>query len=177
MPQGCSVCAHADRAAIEQQHIEGVSLRGIAKLHLGVTPWSLRRHFQHLPAIIEKVQGHQLAQNQASAKLPARVEELIAEAKAITATARRKGDHAGALAAIRTRLSCLEALGRLSGELRPGGPLAGEFVPGTGAAAMAQVQVTVEGRVSNKEPRDPSALADRMRQIYHLLPRPTEPIN
>ena len=51
-----------------------------------------------------------LTQNKASAKPPARIEKLIA--------------------AIRTRLSCLETIGKLSGELRPAGMNAGQFVPG-----------------------------------------------
>jgi hypothetical protein len=90
-------------------------LRAIAKLHPGTTPWSLTRHFKHLSTIIEKVSAHQLAQNKATAKLPARVEKLIAEAEAITRSARRRGDFSAALSAIRTQLQCLEMLGKLTG--------------------------------------------------------------
>jgi hypothetical protein len=170
MPQACSICVHADRAAIEAAHVEGKSLRAIATQFTGVSAWSLRRHFAHLPAIIEKVTAHDLAQNRTSAKLPARVEELIAEAKAITTTARRKRDYAGALSAIRTRLQCLEMLGKLSGELRPGGPL-GEFVPGVaGAAAQASASVTLNVPApANK--RTWGDLEDLIRQIYSLGPR------
>lgn len=50
----CSICRREDRPAIEQAHVEGLSLRAIAKLHPGTTAWSLRRHFQHVPEIIEE---------------------------------------------------------------------------------------------------------------------------
>jgi hypothetical protein len=49
----CSICRREDRTAIEQAHVVGVSLRAIAKLHSGTTAWSLRRHFQHVPLLID----------------------------------------------------------------------------------------------------------------------------
>jgi hypothetical protein len=165
----CSICKREDRPAIEEQHVQGLSLRAIASQHPGTTAWSLRRHFAHVPAIIEKQQQLQVRQernDRATAKLPARVEKLIAEAEAITMSARQKRDFSAALAAIRTRLSCLETIGRLTGELRPGGPL-GEFVPGTAAAAAS---VTVNMPAPERE-KTWASFEDLMRQIYNLGPK------
>lgn len=161
MSQTCSVCAHADRAAIETAHVEGMSLRGIASKFSGTSAWSLARHFKHIPAIIAKVTAHELQRNIATAKLPARVEELIAEAEAITKSARGKKDWSAALSAIRTRLACLEMVGKLSGELKPGG--AGEFVQGNTAAA-ASVVVNLPAAA----PKDAVGFVELLRRIYGL---------
>jgi hypothetical protein len=85
-----------------------MSVRAIAKMHTGTTAWSLRRHFLHVPVIIEqqhKLQVRQGENDRATGRLPARVEKLIAEAEEITRTARRKHEFSAALAAIRTSLS------------------------------------------------------------------------
>jgi hypothetical protein len=164
VPPSCTVCRHPERAGLEQAHVEGLSLRAIAKLHPGTTPWSLARHFKNcIPAIVEKVAAHQLVQDRATGRLPARVEELIAEAKAIGKTARRKRDHSAALSALRTRLSCLETIGRLTGELRPGGSV-GEFIPGTAAAAAASVTVNLPTPAQKTW----DGLDGLLRQIYNL---------
>lgn len=96
------------------------------------------------------------------------MEKLIAEAEAITMTALRKKDFSAALAAIRMRLACLEMIGKLSGELRPGG--AGEFVPGN-AAAAASVTVNLPTPAPAKR-----SLYELIREIYHLGPKPDPPI-
>src|ERR1700674_1978484 len=166
MPPTCSICPRDDRAAIEQQHIQGTSLRVISKQHAGTTPWSLRRHFAHMPALVAKVTEQQLQRNRSTAKLPARVEKLIAEAEAITMAARRKRNFSAALAAIRTRLACLETIGRLTGELRPNGPPVGEFIPGnTAAAASASVTVNLPTPDRAKTSAD---LHDLLKSIYGL---------
>lgn len=156
MPPTCSICRHPERAAIEEQHIKGTSLREIAKLHSGTTPWSLARHFKHIPAIIAKVTAHQVAQNVATGKLPARVEELIVEAQKILAGAKKKKQWSPALAALRENRALLELLGRLSGELRPGA--VGDFVPG-----MTRGDAGAKGGIG---------LANRIREIYGLKPLP-----
>ena len=95
------MCAHAARAAIEQSHVDGLSLRAIAKLHTGTTPWSLARHFKHIPALIAKVTAHELQQNAKTAKLPARVEALILEAQQVLASAKTEKRWIAAIAALR----------------------------------------------------------------------------
>lgn len=156
MPPTCSVCRHADRAAIEAAHVEGRSLRVIAAQFAGTSAWSLQRHFGHVPGIIAQATAHDAAQNAATGKLPARVEDLIVEAQKILAGAKKRKQWSPALAALRENRALLELLGRLNGELRPGA--AGEFVPGAGAKL---------GGIG---------LANRLREIYGLAPRKT-PIN
>jgi hypothetical protein len=166
MPPTCSICPREDRAAIEEQHVQGGSLRSISKQHPGTTPWSLRRHFAHIPALIAKVTQSQVQQNRSTARLPARIEKLITEAESVTMTARRQRNFSAALAGIRTRLACLETIGRLTGELRPNGPPVGEFIPGN-AAAAAQASVTVNMPAPARE-KTWSDFKDLLRDIYGL---------
>jgi hypothetical protein len=129
MPATCGICKHAERAAIEQAHVEGTSLHAIAKQFAGVSAWAVRRHVQNcLPGIIRRVSAHQEQQNRASAKLPGRVEILIAELKRVTANALRRKDYPSALRAIAGRLQCLKTLGDLNGEGNEGGADAGAVV-------------------------------------------------
>jgi hypothetical protein len=158
----CSICRREDRTAIEESHVAGMSLRAIAKAHPGTTAWSLRRHFAHVPAIIEQQQQLQVRQVQndrVTAKLPARVESLLAELERMTVNANRRRDYAAALNAIRARLACLEMLGKISGELRAG---AGEFVPGN----VAAVQLNIAPAAAPE--KDPQWLVRRMCEIYGL---------
>jgi hypothetical protein len=169
MAKVCSICQRPDRAAIEERHVQGSSLRVIASQFGGTSPWSLQRHFAHVPAIIAKVREHQVQQNRSTARLPARVEQLIVEAEAITMMARKNRNFSAALAAIRTRLACLETIGRLTGELRPSGSPLGEFIPGN-AAAAAQASVTINLPEPERE-KTWSDLDDLLRNIYGLTPR------
>lgn len=113
----------------------------IASKFVGTSAWSLVRRFKHIPEIIAKVSTREPVKSTATGKLPARVEQLIAEAEAIAKSARGKEDWSAALAAIRTCLSCLEMIGKLSSELKPVG--AGEFVRGVSVGAVAQVSVNL----------------------------------
>ncbi len=162
----CSICKRKDRPAIEQAHVDGHSLRAIAKLHFGTTAWSLRRHFVHVPVIIEKQQLLQVRQernDRATAKLPARVESLLAELERLTANAQRRKDYASALRAITARLQCLRTIGELNGELRANRGQ-GEFVPGTGAAAAAAATVTVN--IPTAAAKDPHRFVELLKHIY-----------
>lgn len=163
----CSICRREDRTAIEKAHIDGLSLRVIAKQFVGVSAWSLRRHFQHVPMIIEqqkKIAVRLEDGNRATAKLPARVEALVAELEKMTANAVRRKDYASALRAIGGRLQALKMIGELSGELRPGG--AGEFVPGTTGHAAAAASVTVN--LPTAAPKDRARFVELLREIYGL---------
>jgi hypothetical protein len=153
--RGCSICAHSERATIEQLHIEGNSLRAIAQRFPGVSPWSLRRHFQHLPDLIEKVNAHQLERNAASAKLPDRIEELIEEARAVASQARKKGHFSAAVSGLRLHLAALQTLGALSGEL---GRKDGEFIPPVMGADVLPAAA----------PRDPRRVVELIREFYGL---------
>jgi len=177
MAATCSICRRVDRSAIEQCHVAGMSLRAIAALHSGTTPWSLRRHFAHMPALIAAVTERQVERNRATAKLPSRVESLIAELERVTANALRRKDYASALRAITSRLSCLRTIGELSGELRSG-PRIGEFVPGTGATAAVQVNLNAPGPTEGKAEKH-ARLMQLIANVYGVpwprVPHDTKP--
>ncbi len=166
----CSICPREDRPAIEQSHVDGLSLRAIAAQHPGTTAWSLRRHFKHVARIIEdqqRLQERQVQNDRASAKLPTRVEQLIAELERMTANALRRKDYASALRSITARLQCLRTVGELSGELGP--RTQGEYVP-------ANIQVNVgepsAPRMTNEQ------FLEHFRSLYGLPPRkpPTDKV-
>ncbi|HXC43713.1 MAG TPA: hypothetical protein VNY51_09360 [Candidatus Dormibacteraeota bacterium] len=167
MPLTCSICKHPERAAIETAHVEGASLRDIAKVHPGITIWSLSRHFKHLPALIEKT-IEQSVRNQVSGKLPMRIEQLIREAEAIAKAAKKKRSYGTVLQAIKTRLECLTMIAKLTGELRPNA--LGEYVPGTTApGTMAAAQVTVNMGAASAEVDMPASRQKNPRELYDLL--------
>jgi hypothetical protein len=168
MAASCSICRHASRVAIEEAHVQGISLRAIAKQFAGISAWAVRRHIQNcLPDIIQKVTAHQEQQNRVTAKLPGRVELLIAELERMTANAVRRKDYASALRSITARLQCLKTIGELSGELRPGGP--GEFVRGNvSAGAVVNVNLPTPAK-------DPERLVQLIREIYHLSDSKAKP--
>lgn len=164
----CSICKREDRPAIEQSHIAGMSLRAIAKAHPGTTAWSLRRHFQHVPVIVEQQKKLELRRTQndrTTAALPARVEALIAELERMTANAMRRRDYSSALRAITARLQCLKTIGELTGELRPGG--SGEFVAGNTPAASSVVV-----NLPPASEKKPEHFVELMRRVYGLPPSP-----
>lgn len=119
MPQRCTTCDHADRAAIDAALVEGtVSNRKIAA-HFGVSEQAIRRHkAEHLPAALADAET---AQRVARAdtlivrvdRLSSRMERLLDKAEA--------GDRfADAAALSREVRGCVELLAKLSGQLRDG---------------------------------------------------------
>jgi hypothetical protein len=142
----------------------------IAKQFPPASPWALRRHFLHLPAIIAQVAEHQEQRNQTSATLPIRIEELIREAQSIIVAAKKRKNYNAAVAGIRATLSCLEMLGRISGELNG---QHGEVIPAVAAGASASVNFTLPAPASMPEqPHDAAALVKRLAEIYNLKPSP-----
>ena len=158
------MCAHAQRTELEASVLSGTSIRATAKL-FNVSWSALQRHLQHLPAAVAKSAEEEALHIEACGKLPARIEELIAQIRHILKAARKKQDFNAALGAIRANLSCLEMLGKISGELRPSG--AGEFVPGTVANARVQINLP------SSPQKDPERLNRLLREIYNLA----DPLN
>jgi hypothetical protein len=159
VPRPCTICAHPQRIDIESSVLGGISIRSAARA-AGISWSALQRHLKHLPAAIAKSVEGEALQLAACGKLPARIEELIAQTRQILKSAKKKNDFHAALAAIRANLSCLEMLGKISGELRPG---AGEFVP----ANVAAVQVNVVPATPEEE-KDPQRLVRLMCEVYSL---------
>jgi len=118
MPRTCTVCAHADRAAIDAALVQGRPIRDIS-LQFGVGHMALHRHkTAHLSQALAKAQeAQEVARGDA---LLAQVRELQARATSILDAAERSGDLKTALAAIAQARGCLELLAKLLGELQEG---------------------------------------------------------
>jgi len=119
MPRTCTVCAHADRAAIDAALVQGGdSFRTIAH-RFNVSPDALKRHkTAHLSrALVKAQEAQEVARGDA---LLAQVRELQARATSILDAAERSGDLKTALAAIAQARGCLELLAKLLGELQEG---------------------------------------------------------
>src|SRR5438094_2420755 len=113
MPRTCTVCAHRERAAINQALVDRFgSLRQVAKDY-GVTESSLHRHNRdHLPAILR--QGASAARQEEATELEAlavqraaepaslleRVRAIYRDAAAILAEAKQSSDARVALLAL-----------------------------------------------------------------------------
>lgn len=118
MAGSCSVCAHPDRAAIDDDLVSGVPYRDIVRRHATVplTISSLSRHKrEHVsPAlkavIVERAQA-------GAATAIERVDSLYQRASTILDAAETDGQGSMALSAIRELRSLVELLARLTGEL------------------------------------------------------------
>jgi hypothetical protein len=111
----CTVCSHAQVAAVDRALIAGRPIRGIART-FGLGEDAVARHRAHLPRTLVKAHGVAEA---------LRADELLAEATALQAkawqllhAAEAQDDARTALAAVREIRGCLELLARLLGELR-----------------------------------------------------------
>jgi hypothetical protein len=111
----CHVCKHEKRAEIEGALLRNIPLRRISEdTGLGVT--SLFRHRQHLPQKL--MIAEQAREATEASNLLHRVENLILECREIATAARKEKNWHAATGALREVRSCLELLGRLSGELQ-----------------------------------------------------------
>jgi len=119
MPRVCTVCAHADREAIDTALVAGTPLREISALYR-VSEDAVARHAaKHIPATLTKAQD---AADAAHADdLLAQVRGLQARALAILDAAEALGDLKTALAAIRETRGTLELLAKLTGDLQQEG--------------------------------------------------------
>jgi len=118
MPRTCTVCAHSERAAVDEALVNGESFRNIAE-HFALSVGALKRHKDaHLPARLSKARE---AVDVASADaLLEQVRDLQARSLTILATAEKAGDLRTALAAIGQARANLELLAKLVGQLQEG---------------------------------------------------------
>lgn len=147
MPRLCTICAHPQRVEMESAVLGGKSIRSAAKA-AGICWSALQRHLKHLPVAIARAAETEALQIEACGKLPARIEELIAQTRQILKSAKKKNDFAAALAAIRANLSCLEMLGKISGELGP------------------RAEVIVATQVNTGEPGEPAVSKEEKRDRF-----------
>jgi hypothetical protein len=171
MPRTCSVCAHPQRVSLEAAVLAGTSIRAAAKTAEGVSPFALRRHLQHVASVVAQRVDAKEVQERAGSSLKGRVEQIIADMRRIAMASEKAGNFTAALAGLRSQLQCLELLGKLTGELRGAG--AGEFVPGTTAAAGASASATVSVTLPAAPARDPQNLVRLLKQIYNLTDTPS----
>lgn len=148
--QRCNICQHEEAKAINKALVEGRTLQSIADQY-GVHVSSLSRHKPHLSEKIraaavfnEAVEGASLLQ---------RVEGLLQKASDLLNRAENSGDLRVALQGVREVRSCLELLGKASGELTPDRLLV-EFAPViTNITAILRQEVTDPAslqRISNR---------------------------
>lgn len=115
MPRHCSICDHPERAAIERATVEGVANRRIAAQY-AVTERAVRNHkAKHLPAKLSR--AHEAKETAQADDLLAQVKQLRGKSVSILLKAEQSGDLKTALMGIREARSCIELLGKLSGEL------------------------------------------------------------
>ena len=119
MPRRCTICAHPDRAAIDQALVAGgAGYRNIAE-RFGLSTTAVYRHKQaHLPqGLVQAHAAHEVSQADG---LLAKVQALEADAKRIQSTAEADGDLRTALQGIRELVRMVELQARLLGELKDG---------------------------------------------------------
>jgi len=116
MPRTCTVCAHPERAAIDQALLNNSVIRDIAGQHRLAKSAVARHKDDHLPAALAKAKE---AQTVADADdLLRQAGALRTKAMSLLLKAETAGDFRTALAGVREARGCLELLAKLLGELR-----------------------------------------------------------
>ncbi len=126
MPQLCTICTHADRAAINAALVSGEPKRAIASRY-DLTAAAVKRHGRrHLPrALALATQAARIAD---ADSLVERVQAMERRARAYEAQAASEGNVRVALLALREQRAVADLLGRFTGELDKPVDL---FPPGT----------------------------------------------
>jgi len=115
MPQTCSVCKHAERAAIDAALVGGESLRNIAEQY-SVSTTALHRHkTDHIPA--NMAQAKEAASLAHADSLLDQVKALQVSTLALMTKAEGAGDLRTAVSAIREAARLIELTARLTNEL------------------------------------------------------------
>jgi len=124
MGRSCTVCRHPQSDQISRALVAGVPFRDIAKrwpdnsTHRKLSITALSRHRRdHLSPALATVRAQR--QKAGETAIADQVRQLVEEAAAVGASARKSGNAALQLAAIREKRSGLELVARLIGELNP----------------------------------------------------------
>jgi hypothetical protein len=113
----CGICNHPQRAAVDAALVDGTPLRAIAGQY-GTAKSALDRHKKHLaPALTKAKQAEEVVE---ATSLLSRVERIMSRVELIAEQATKSKKWLPAVAASRELRSCLELLGRLSGEIQSG---------------------------------------------------------
>jgi hypothetical protein len=121
MPQVCSVCKSPDKAAVESAILRRVPLSRIAA-QTKLSVFAMQRHKGHMAKNIVRAAPYEAGEALQAVSLLERVQGLIAEIREIAEKAKKDKSWNCALAALRELRSCLELLGKLSGELQAQAP-------------------------------------------------------
>lgn len=114
MPRQCSICMHAEKAAIDAALVANEPYRMIA-VRTGTSPAALQRHKEHLPVALTKAQE---AQEVIEADdLLGSIRTLHKKSIALLEKAEGAGDIRTALMGIREARSCIELVAEMEGEL------------------------------------------------------------
>ncbi len=119
MPRTCTICAHEDRAEINEALLAGEPYRSIAKRYEASESAVYRHKLEHLPVTLTKAQD--AAEVAQADDLLEQVRSLQARALTILGKAEQAGDLRTALTGVREARACLELLAKLSGELQQEG--------------------------------------------------------
>jgi hypothetical protein len=118
MARPCSICSHPNREEIDRELIEGKSLAEIVSIFPTITKSALHRHKEsHLPqSLAQAKEAQEVAQGDT---LLSQVRSLQHKALSILKQAEAAGELRTALTGVREARSCLELLGKVSGQLPP----------------------------------------------------------
>lgn len=116
MPRTCSVCKSPDKLPAEDAILRLVPLSRISQ-QTKLSVDALQRHKGHMGKNIVRAAPFEAEQALSSVTLLSRVQSLIVEVREIANCAKKNKSWASAISALRELRSCLELLGRMSGEL------------------------------------------------------------
>jgi hypothetical protein len=118
MPRKCLVCESQHLKEIDKSLVDNESNRSIAK-RFALSPAAVQRHkTNHLPkALVKAKQAGEIVE---ATSLMDRVERIMVRCELIAEQATKGKDWLPAIAASRELRSCLELLGKLSGEIQNG---------------------------------------------------------
>lgn len=116
MARACTVCAHADRSAIDRELVSGREPLRAMGIRWNVSKDALARHRSHVAASITQAQERELVER--GDDLVQQLRDLKDEARALGAAAKTAGDIRTALSAIDKLTRLVELQARMVGELR-----------------------------------------------------------
>jgi hypothetical protein len=117
MPQVCSVCKSPEKLAVENAILRRVPLSRIAA-QTKLSVYAMQRHKGHMAKNIVRAAPYEASEALQAVSLLDRVQGLISEIREIAEKAKKDKSWNCALAALRELRSCIELLGKLSGELQ-----------------------------------------------------------
>lgn len=142
----CSICTHPAINEINEMLVNNVPFNEITSIYNEITEMSLARHKKnHLPKALSKARAAQEVTQ--GDNLLSQVRSLQHKALSILKQAEAAGELRTALTGVREARSCLELLGKVSGQLPP-------------EKILVQIEPTINQIVLilRQEIRDPEAL-------------------